>query len=92
MVRPITETPESFLTISVLVRVLLFHDQGSSYKGKDELWPDFSFRSSVHYHHGGKHGGMHAIVASQDIVFEKELRVLHLDPKSARRRPEFHTG
>jgi hypothetical protein len=37
-----------------------------------------SFISSGHYHHGQKHGGMQV-----DIVLEKELRVLHLDPQIA---------
>jgi hypothetical protein len=40
----------------------------------------YSFRGSVHYHHGGKHDNMQA-----DIVLEKELRVLHLDLKAVRR-------
>jgi hypothetical protein len=35
----------------------------------------YSFKGSVLYHHGGKHGSMQA-----DMVLEKELRVLHLDP------------
>jgi hypothetical protein len=38
----------------------------------------YSFRGSVHYHHGRKHGGVQA-----DILLEKELRVLHFDPKVA---------
>jgi hypothetical protein len=33
----------------------------------------YSFRGSVHYHHGGKHDSMQA-----DTVLEK-LRALHLD-------------
>jgi hypothetical protein len=33
----------------------------------------FSFRGSVHYHHGGEHGSMQA-----DLVLE-EPRILHLD-------------
>ena len=41
----------------------------------------YSFRGLVHYHHGGKHGSIEA-----DMVLEKELRVLHLDLKAARRR------
>jgi hypothetical protein len=40
----------------------------------------YRFRSSVHYHHSRKHGSMQA-----DMVLEKELRVLHLDRKAARR-------
>jgi hypothetical protein len=35
----------------------------------------YSFRGSVHYHHGGKHGSMQA-----DIVLQRQLRILHLDP------------
>jgi hypothetical protein len=41
----------------------------------------YSFRGSAHYHHGGKHGSMQA-----DMMLEKELRVLHLDPKASRKR------
>jgi hypothetical protein len=36
-----------------------------------------SFRGLVHYHHGGKHGSM-----KTDMVLEKKLRVLHLDPQA----------
>jgi len=39
----------------------------------------YSFTSIVHYHHGGKQGNRQA-----DLVLE-EPRVLHLDPKAARR-------
>jgi hypothetical protein len=38
----------------------------------------YNFRGSVHYHHGRKHGTMKA-----DMVLQKELRVLHLDPQAA---------
>jgi hypothetical protein len=38
----------------------------------------YTFRGSVHYHHGGKHGSMQL-----DMVLEKELRVLYLDPQAA---------
>jgi len=41
----------------------------------------YSFRCSVHYHRGRKDGGMQAV-----MVLE-ELRVLHLDPNAARKRP-----
>ena len=34
----------------------------------------YSFRGSVHYHNGGKHGRIQV-----DVVPEKELRVLHLE-------------
>ena len=40
----------------------------------------YSFRGSVHYHHGRKHGSILA-----DMVGE-EPRVLHLDQKAASRR------
>ena len=49
-------------------------------KAKISLGLAYSFRGSVHYHHGGKHGSMPA-----DTVLEKELRVLHLDRKAARK-------
>jgi hypothetical protein len=39
----------------------------------------YSFRGSVHYHHGGKHGIMQA-----DMVLE-ESRVIYLDLKAARK-------
>jgi len=47
----------------------------------------YGFRGSVHYHHGEKHGSVQA-----DMVLEKELRVLHLDPKAARRKFFICTG
>jgi hypothetical protein len=40
----------------------------------------YSFRGSVHCHHGTKHG-----IVQTDLVLEK-TRVLYLDPKAARRR------
>ena len=42
------------------------------------LWLAYSFRGLVHYHHGGKHGSVQA-----DMMLEKELRVLYLDPQAA---------
>jgi hypothetical protein len=38
----------------------------------------YSFKGSVHYHHGGKHGGMQA-----DMMLGNELRGLYLDPQAA---------
>jgi hypothetical protein len=38
----------------------------------------YSFRGSVRYHHGGKHGSIQA-----DLVLEKELSVLQLNPQAA---------
>jgi hypothetical protein len=40
----------------------------------------YSFRGSVHYPYGGKHGSVQA-----HMGLEKELRVLHLDLKAVRR-------
>ena len=40
-----------------------------------------SFRGSDHYHHGRKHGSLQV-----DMVLEKDLKILHLDPKVSRRR------
>ena len=37
----------------------------------------YGFRGLVHYHHGGKHGNVHANFRLE------ELRVLHLDPQAA---------
>ena len=60
----------------VLVRVSIavnrHHDQGNSYKEQHLIGAAYTFRGSVHYHHGRKHGSVQA-----DTVLE-ELRVLHL--------------
>ena len=48
-------------------------------------WLAYSFRGSVHYHHGGEHGG-----AQVDVVLE--LRVLHLDWKAAGSQLTAHWG
>jgi hypothetical protein len=61
------------------------HDRGNSSKGKHLIGASLQFRGLVHYHHGGKHGGMQA-----DTVLEEQLRVLHLDQQAAGR--ECHTG
>jgi hypothetical protein len=42
---------------------------------------DYSFRGPVNYHHGRVHGSIQA-----DLVLEKELEVLNLDLKAARRK------
>jgi hypothetical protein len=39
----------------------------------------YSFRGSVHYHHGGKHGSI------QTGMVQEELRVLHLHLKAPER-------
>ena len=48
-------------------------NKGNSWKENIILGLAYSFRGSVHYHHGGKHGRVQA-----DMVLE-ELRVLLLD-------------
>jgi hypothetical protein len=40
----------------------------------------YSFRGSVHFYQGRKHGSIQA-----DMVLEKELRVQDLDPTAARK-------
>ena len=47
----------------------------------------YSFRSLIHYYHSKKHGSVQA-----DMMLEKELRVLHLDRKAARRRLDSTLG
>jgi hypothetical protein len=49
-------------------------------KANISLGLDYSFRGSVHYHHGMKHGSLQA-----NIVLEEKLRVLHLDLKASRK-------
>jgi hypothetical protein len=39
----------------------------------------YSFKGSVHYHHGGNHG---SILPDKEL---EELRILHLDLKAAKR-------
>ena len=46
----------------------------------EDSWGGLSFRGLVHYHYSRKHGSMQADMALQG------LRVLHFDPKAARRR------
>jgi hypothetical protein len=38
----------------------------------------YDFRGLVHYHHGRKHGSVQA-----NMVLEKELRFLHVDPQAS---------
>jgi hypothetical protein len=62
------------------------YDQGNPYKGKPLIGAVYTFRCSTHYHHGEKHNIMQAA-----LVLE-EPRILHLDPKAARKGLDFHTG
>lgn len=55
------------------------HNQGNSYTG--HLFVDgWQFRGSVHYYHGRKHASV-----QEDMMLEKELRILYLDPKTGRK-------
>lgn len=54
------------------------YDHSKSYKGKCLIGAGLQFRSSVSYHHDENHG-----IVQADMVLEKELRVLCLDPKVA---------
>ena len=56
------------------------HGHSNSSKGKHLISAGLEFRSLVHCHHSGKHGGMQA-----DMVLKKELRVVHLDLQAAER-------
>jgi hypothetical protein len=56
------------------------HDQGNSYKGKHLTGADLQFQRFSPLSYGRKHGNIHA------DMLEKKLRVLHLDPKPARRK------
>ena len=57
------------------------HDQDNLYKGKHLIGAGLQFQSFSPLSSWKKHGSMQA-----DMVLEKEPRVLHLDPKAARRR------
>jgi len=46
----------------------------------------YSFRGSVHYHHGGKPGS-----AQTDMVLEEESIFLNLDPKADREESRLET-
>jgi len=75
--RPLHHFACPILTLhAVLVGVLLLWRDtmtiANSYK-RSQLGLAYSFKGSVHYHHGRKHGSMQA-----DMVLE-EPRVLHLD-------------
>ena len=56
-----------------------YYDDSNFYKVKHLMVMVCSFRGSVFYHYGGKHGSIQA-----DMVLEKH-RVLHLDLQGARK-------
>lgn len=58
------------------------YDLNNFYKGKHFIG---AVRGLVYYHHGEKHGSVHA-----DLLLEKELRVLHGDQLAIGR--ECNTG
>ena len=63
------------------------HDQGNSYKGQHLIGAALQFQGSVHYHHARIHWSIQA-----DMVLEKELRILHLDLKAARKKTVFQAS
>ena len=62
----------------------IHHDRSHSSKGKHFIVAGLQFQRLVHYGYCGKHDGMQV-----DMVLEKELRVLPLDPQAAGR--DSHT-
>ena len=65
----------------LIIDVKRHHDHDNSDKGKHLIEVAYSFRDLVYYLHGRTHGRVQA-----GMLQEKELRVLHLDSKAARRR------
>lgn len=57
-----------------------YHGHSNSYKRIHLVRAGLQFTGLVHYHHGGKHGGMQA-----GMVLERYLRLLHLDLQTSRR-------
>jgi hypothetical protein len=53
------------------------HNQGHSYQGNISLGLVYTFRGSVHYHHGRKYGSTQAGM----VLEELSLSVLHLHKK-----------
>lgn len=51
------------------------------YKEKHLIGAHLQFRGLVHFYHGRKHGDTQG-----DMVLEKEMSVLHLDPHAAGRK------
>jgi hypothetical protein len=62
------------MTMAALMKETISHGAGLCFQG-----------CLVHYHHGVKHSATQA-----DMVLEMELRVLHMDQKSASRKHESH--
>ena len=70
-----------FMAVSAKASIALkrHHDHSSSYKGNYFIGAVLQLRGLVHYQPGRKHGSVQA-----DMVLEKELRALHLNPQAAR--------
>ena len=56
------------------------HYQGNPCKGEHLIGAGLQFRGLVYYNHGGNHSSR-----QEELVLEKELRVLQLDLKARRR-------
>jgi hypothetical protein len=66
------------------ITAMRHRDHGNLYEGKHSIGAGLlEFRSLVHYHHGREHGCTQA-----DMVLDRYLRVLHLDPLAARSETE----
>jgi hypothetical protein len=61
------------------------HDRRNTFKGKHLIGTSLQVQRFSHYNHDKKHGEMQA-----NMVLEKGLRVLHLDPQAA--EGDRHTG
>ena len=59
------------------IAVKRHHVHVYSYKGKDFTGVDLQFGGLVHYYHGRKQDSKQA-----DMVLERVVRVLHLDPQA----------
>ena len=66
---------EDCLRISIAVKT--HHDHSNSYKGEHLIWDSLQLQIFRPLLSGGKQGSMQA-----DMVLERKLRVLHLDPQA----------
>ena len=72
----------------ISIAVKRHHDQSNSYKGKHLTGAGLQFRSLVHCHYGGKHGGTQV----GTVLRERLLRVVHLDEKATQRESDTGPG
>jgi hypothetical protein len=84
MVRLITAIPQSLLSTSVLVSISIavnqHHDQDNSYKGQHLIWAAVHFQKFTPLSSCQEHGSIQAAMARE------ELKVLHLNLKTSRRK------